>query len=113
MGFWHPWACAGNHTGCPWVGHANASRLFDSILQTVGHGAVLNMNIPPERTGRMNVSVASVMREVGRALNATFKVAVTKAKAKSAACGPAVVVLELPEVGSVFDYIVTMEDMSL
>ena len=24
--FWHPWACAGNVSGCPWVGHANASR---------------------------------------------------------------------------------------
>ena len=24
--FWHDWACAGNVTGCPWVGHANVSR---------------------------------------------------------------------------------------
>ena len=28
--FWHPWACAHNVTGCPWIGHANASRIFDS-----------------------------------------------------------------------------------
>jgi hypothetical protein len=27
--FWHPWACAGNVSGCPWVGHSNASRIFD------------------------------------------------------------------------------------
>jgi len=32
------------------VGHGNASRIFDSYIATVGHGAVLNMNIPPERT---------------------------------------------------------------
>ena len=64
--FWHPWACAGNKTGCPWVGHGNASRIFDSYLVTVGHGAVLNMNIPPERTGRMNVSVVAVMSDVGK-----------------------------------------------
>jgi hypothetical protein len=37
--FWHPWACAKNITGCPWVGHGNASRIFDSYLSTVGHGA--------------------------------------------------------------------------
>merc|ERR1719428_2494273 len=30
--FWHEWACAGNVSGCPWVGHGNASRIFDSIL---------------------------------------------------------------------------------
>ena len=71
--FWHPWACAGNKTGCPWVGHGNASRIFDSYLVTVGHGGVLNMNIPPERTGRMNVSVVAVMADVGKAINDTFK----------------------------------------
>ena len=67
--FWHPWACAKNITGCPWVGHGNASRIFDSYLTTVGHGAVLNMNIPPERTGLMNASVMQVMKDVGKALN--------------------------------------------
>ena len=42
--FWHPHAaCAGNVTGCPWVGHANASRIFDSYIVTVGRGATLNM----------------------------------------------------------------------
>eukprot|EP01047_Picozoa_sp_COSAG01_P113229 COSAG01_NODE_41942_length_445_cov_1.338150_2_plen_84_part_01 len=68
--FWHDWACAGNVSGCPWVGHGNASRLFDAIVATVGHGAVLNLNSPPDRTGRMNASVALVMRQVGAALNA-------------------------------------------
>ena len=36
--FWHPWACATNVTGCPWVGHSSASRLFAAWLGTVGHG---------------------------------------------------------------------------
>ena len=35
--FWHP-----N------VGHANASRIFDGYVATVGHGGVLNMNIAPQ-----------------------------------------------------------------
>jgi hypothetical protein len=42
------------------VGHANASRIFDSYIVTVGRGATLNMNIPPERTGQMNASVFQV-----------------------------------------------------
>jgi hypothetical protein len=108
--FWHPWACAGNVSGCPWVGHANASRLFDSYLVTVGHGAVLNLNAPPERTGRMNTSVAAVMREAGRAINATFHEAnAGKVRGQSARCanGVATIVPTGP-----FDYVVTMEDLS-
>lgn len=108
--FWHDWACAGNISGCPWVGHANASRLFDSILATVGHGAVLNMNIPPDRSGRMNASVAQVMRQVGEGMNRTFGKHVAKVQDVSAPCGP-VVELKLPSTGSPFDYIVTMEDL--
>lgn len=109
--FWHEWACAGNKTGCPWVGHGNASRVFDSMLVTVGHGAVLNINIPPDRSGRMNASVAEVMRDVGRALNDTFGKSVAQSLAHEADCGPGVVELELPSVGELFDYIVTMEDL--
>ena len=45
---WHEWACAGNISGCPWLGHANASRIFEGYVATVGHGAVLNMNIAPD-----------------------------------------------------------------
>ena len=30
--FWHPWACAGNKTGCPWIGHSNASRLLQNWI---------------------------------------------------------------------------------
>lgn len=29
-------ACAKNISGCPWVGHTNASRIFDSYIWTVG-----------------------------------------------------------------------------
>lgn len=110
--FWHEWACAGNKSGCPWVGHANASRIFDSILVTVGHGAVLNMNIPPDRTGRMNASVAAVMRDVGLALNSTFGKHVAAAKNVKASCKAGAAELVLPSVGAAFDYIVTMEELA-
>ena len=111
--FWHPWACAGNVTGCPWVGHANASRIFDSYLVTVGRGATLNMNIPPERTGQMNASVFQVMVDAGTAINNTFhtSVAATPAGQSIAAqCGLGVATLTIPE-GAEFDYVVSMEDM--
>jgi len=111
--FWHPWACAKNVSGCPWEGHANASRIFDSYLATVGHGAVLNMNIPPERTGRMNASVAEVMRVAGKALNDTFGTSVASLPSTSAPCSSAHtdIVLDVPR-GETFDYVVTMEDLA-
>jgi len=31
--FWHPWACAGNITGCPWIGAETAS-IEQFICQT-------------------------------------------------------------------------------
>eukprot|EP00052_Salpingoeca_macrocollata_P009160 m.72357 g.72357 ORF g.72357 m.72357 type:complete len:241 (-) comp16958_c0_seq2:57-779(-) len=110
--FWHPWACAFNISGCPWVGHANASRVFNSYLTTVGHGARLNMNIPADRSGKMNASVAQVMADVGRALNDTFGVHVAAALNASGACGQGVVELALPTAGQPFDYVVTMEDLA-
>ena len=117
--FWHPWACAGNRSGCPWVGHANASRIFDSYLVTVavGRGAVLNMNIPPERTGRINASVVRVMAGAGAAINATFRVAVAALAAPvSGDCTSDFARLTLPRGGAMggaaFDYVVTMEDMA-
>jgi len=113
--FWHDWACAGNVSGCPWVGHANASRIFDSYLVTVGHGAVLNMNCPAERTGRMNASVAAVMAEAGLALNATFKAAPVAgflAGPQNTTVGGEPIVIELPGGGGQpFDYVVAMEDL--
>lgn len=95
------------------IGHANASRVFNSILSTVGHGAVLNMNIPPDRSGRMNASVAAVMRDVGDAMNATFGKHVAKVEAVQRDCEASVVEMVLPETGAPFDYVVTMEDLSL
>lgn len=110
--FWHPWACAKNVTGCPWLGHGNASRIFDSYLSTVGHGAVLNMNIPPERTGRMNASVREVMTTVGQALNDTFfNHNAGKVEGASSPC--AISVAQIDNInGQPFDYIVTQEDLS-
>jgi len=69
------------------------------------------MNIPPERTGRMNASVAQVMHEVGAALNATFGQHVSKATNVQGICESGVAELELPRVGAAFDYVVTMEDL--
>eukprot|EP01083_Nonionella_stella_P020491 56812_1 len=111
--FWHNWACAGNNTGCPWVGHGNASRIFDSYLVTVGHGAVLNMNIPPDRTGRMNASVAQVMHDVGVAINSTFvknSVAKKITSKNGVSCIDSVVTLDNLK-GQPFDYILTKEDL--
>ena len=92
------------------MGHANASRIFDSYLVTVGHGAVLNLNAPPERTGRMNASVAAVMHEAGRAINATFYESnAGKVSGQSARCANGVATI-VPT--GRFDYVVTMEDLS-
>lgn len=107
--FWHPWACAQNVTGCPWVGHANASRMFDSYVATVGHGAVLNMNIPPDMTGTMNASVVEVMYDAGKAINDTFRfnhAGEVVGVSGHCAAGLASIVPTGP-----FDYIVTMEDL--
>ena len=108
--FWHPWACAKNITGCPWIGHANASRIFDSYIVTVGRGATLNMNIPPERTGKMNASVVEVMRTAGKAINDTFHRSVAEAGPASGPCSEGLVELEVPH-GAHFDYIMSMEDL--
>lgn len=112
--FWHPWACAKNITGCPWVGHANASRIFDSYIVTVGRGAVLNMNIPPERTGKMNTSVVQVMKTAGQAINQTFRQSVVKLDLQTGTCGGAdgVAEVSLPATGGEFDYVMSMEDLS-
>ena len=110
--YWHPWACARNISGCPWVGHANASRIFDSYLTTVGHGATLNFNAPAERTGRMNISLAAAMHEAGAAINATFRAPpLAGVYAASAPCGTPVELALPGGGGQAFDYVVTREDL--
>merc|ERR1712187_977631 len=59
----------------------------------------------------MNASVATVMNEVGRALNATFGKNLVGIAEVKATCKLGVATLVLPEVGAPFDYIVTMEDL--
>lgn len=107
--FWHPWACAGNITGCPWVGHANASRIFDGYIATVGHGGVLNMNIAPTAQGIMNASVVEVMHEAGKAINDTFLLHSAGTMQASGPCQEGLAVLNAT---GDFDYIVSMEDLS-
>eukprot|EP00038_Savillea_parva_P005285 m.150703 g.150703 ORF g.150703 m.150703 type:complete len:549 (-) comp11686_c1_seq4:98-1744(-) len=110
--FWHPWACAGNVPGCPWVGHANASRIFDGYVQTVGHGGVLNMNIAPAADGLLNASVVAVMHEAGKAINDTFHLNhVAMATGVVGPCVDGVVVLNITG-SDPFDYIMTMEDLT-
>ena len=111
--FWHNWACARNISGCPWVGHTNASRIFDSFIWTVGHGATLNFNCPAERTGRMNASLSAVMHVAGAALNATFRAPpLVGVGATSVPCGTPIEI-DLPGGGGQpFDYVVSMEDLS-
>jgi len=99
--FWHP-----N------VGHANASRMFDGIIATVGHGGTLNSNIAPQANGRLKDSVVAVMRQTGKALNDTFKLN-NKGKATDIAgpCKIGMAVLDVTAPGG-FDYIVAMEDLT-
>eukprot|EP00316_Scyphosphaera_apsteinii_P002707 CAMPEP_0119333064 /NCGR_PEP_ID=MMETSP1333-20130426/84286_1 /TAXON_ID=418940 /ORGANISM="Scyphosphaera apsteinii, Strain RCC1455" /LENGTH=105 /DNA_ID=CAMNT_0007343017 /DNA_START=20 /DNA_END=334 /DNA_ORIENTATION=+ len=68
------------------------------------------MNIPPERTGKMNESVVAVMKDAGKAINDTFGTSVVAATSISSPCVDNVVALTVPA-GARFDYIVSMEDM--
>ncbi len=94
------------------MGHANASRIFDSYIVTVGRGATLNMNIPPERTGQMNASVFQVMKDTGMAINDTFHNNVAITEAVSGECAAGVATLPIPA-GAEFDYVVSAEDMTM
>lgn len=88
------------------TGHANASRIFDGYVATVGHGGVLNFNAPPTSTGEMNASVVQVMHEAGKAINDTFKLNnAGKVLGVSSPCGPGAAVVD---VQGDFDFIVTM-----
>ena len=87
-----------------------ASRIFNSYIATVGHGSVLNMNIPPTATGRMNASVVQVMAEAGKAINDTFKL--NNAGSVSDVSGGCIKgVASIVPTGD-FDYIVTSEDLA-
>lgn len=121
--FWHPWACANKSCltdpSWTWEGHADASRLFESYLITVGHGSILNVNIPPDRSGRMNASVGQVMIDAGRALNDTFhrdgagtvlweeNIVFEKCDGWNGALE-----FNLTTPGTAFDYLVTKEDLT-
>ena len=77
----------------------------------VGRGATLNMNIPPERSGRMNASVVKVMAAAGKAINDTFHKNVAVAPAVSGKCTTGIATLTVPD-GAAFDYVVSAEDMT-
>ena len=112
--FWHPKrVCPTNvsKADCPWLGHANASRVFDGYIAVVGHGGNLNMNIAPAANGLMNASVVVVMADAGKAINDTFRVndagKLVDLPPSSCIDGAAMIT----HVHGRFDYIVTMEDL--
>ena len=71
------------------------------------------MNIPPERTGRMNASVAKVMAEAGKAINDTFRQSVVESGPSSGPCVNGVAVVELGiATDAEFDYVMIMEDLA-
>ena len=109
--FWHPKrVCALNATECPWVGHSNASRLFDGYIETVGRGGNLNANIAPNKEGLINASVIQVMADTGKAINDTFKLN-DAGKIVDLAPLPCSVGAVVLDVSGPFDYVLTMEDM--
>ena len=70
---------------------------------------MLNMNIPPTKSGRLNASVVAVMAQAGMAINNTFHL--NNAGAVAKASGPCQHgVASLVPTGP-FDYIVTQEDL--
>lgn len=83
----------------------------------MGHGTTLTVNIPPERTGQMNASVAAVMAQVGRAINNTFHTRVAAVGAPpdsvSGPCieGFATIKAAAEKVLPRFDYVMSREDM--
>jgi len=48
-------------------------QLLDIFFKSVGRGACLNLNIPPDRRGRIHENDVASLREFRRALDATFK----------------------------------------
>lgn len=69
------------------------------------------MNIPADRSGQINASVVETMRQVGLAINNTFRVDVVAQENMSGSCKEGMLELEVPK-GAAFDYIVTMEDLA-
>ncbi len=62
-----------------WFYHANQDtqvktprQLLDIYYQSVGRGACLNLNLPPDRSGRVHENDIQALAEFRRILNATF-----------------------------------------
>ena len=100
------------HSLTPLLGHANASRIYDSWLHLVGHGETGMINIAPGRSGQLNDSIVDVMADVGKAIRNTFSTPVASVGKTSSACDSPVV-LEIPSTAGAWDYIETKEDLTL
>ena len=51
----------------------SAEQLMDIYFKSVGRGACLNLNLPPDRRGRIHENDVASLREFRRLLDATFK----------------------------------------
>lgn len=98
----------------PKVGHANASRIYDSWLHLVGHGEVGMVNIAPGRTGQLLDSIVDVMVDVGKAIRNTFTTPLAAVGKTSTTCSTPIE-LDMTAIkgkGTTFDYIETKEDLT-
>ena len=97
----------------PLVGHANASRIYDSWLHLTGHGEVGMVNIAPGRSGKLRESYLPVMTAVGKAIRDTFSHPLAYRGLSSGSCAvPLVLEVPLPAQGQSVDYIETKEDLT-
>jgi len=94
----------------PRIGHANASRVYESWLHLVGHGEVGMINIPPDRNGQIPPEFVEVMEQVGRGIRDTFTTPLAAVAGVTTSCG-APVTLAIPA-GTQFDYIESKEDLT-
>lgn len=73
------------------------TQLLDIYYKSVGRGACLNLNLPPDRRGRIHENDVTALREFRRVLDATFasdltrgaKLTASNIRGKQAAFGPA------------------------
>lgn len=96
----------------PKVGHANASRIFDSWLHLVGHGEVGMINIAPGRTGQLLDSIVDVMVDVGKAIRNTFTTPLASVGKTATTCSKPIELDMQAVKGTTFDYIETKEDLT-
>ena len=100
-------------TGGPWM---SASGLWQQYLLKAGLGAAFILNIPPDKTGQINASMAATVAELGAALSATYLSPVASLPGGGApgtlpACRNTSLIVELAPAGAAFDQVVLTEGL--